>query len=358
MAIAAILLIAFIVFQKEILGAENKPAKEEEVDPPPSTDNGAAPGSIPVEAFIATSESLRDNIVVSGSTVPNEEVVITTEVPGKIEQITFTEGANVSRGATLVRLDKSELMAERERLQVQRNLNQKIAERLKALYDKEGVSLQEYEVAEAETEKVDAEIALIDAQLEKRTIKAPFSGRLGLRMASEGSYISPGIPIVSLVSTNPIKLEFNVPEKYANSLTTGTTIQFQLDGTNKSFNAKVIAREPNVDPDTRTLKLKAAAPNPGGSILPGSFAKVTVNINEYGEAILIPTQALMPKLNTNNVYILNNGKVELVEVNTGIREENRVQVTSGIEVGDTIITTGLLQLSPGDAVRISKLKNT
>jgi len=357
LAVAALLFIAFLVFQGDLLSDKNEPSAEEgektEASAPPAVSQ-----SIPVEAVQARPVALEDNISVSGSTVPNEEVIITSEVPGKIDQILFKEGTNVRKGATLIRLDNTELLAERERLQVQRNLNSKIAERLKALYDKEGVSLQEYEVAEAEVEKVAAEIALIDAQLEKRVIKAPFSGRLGLRMASEGSYISPGTPIVNLVSINPIKLEFNVPEKYVGTLDVGSSVSFQLSGADKNYEAKVIAREPNVDADTRTLRLKAAAPNPGGGILPGTFARVSVNLSEFSDAIMIPTQALMPELNTNKVFVVKNGKAEMRDVATGIRQEKQIQITSGLMPGDTVITTGLLQLSAGAPVQITKLKKS
>lgn len=357
LAIAGLLFIVFLVFQGDILNDKNEPSAEgtEKAEPPnpPTTQR-----SIPVKAMQANPVPLRDDIFVSGSTVPNEEVIITAEVPGKIDQILFREGTNVSKGTTLIRLDNQELLAERERLKVQRNLNEKIAERLKALYDKEGVSLQEYEVAKAEVEKVAAEIALVDAQLDKRVIRAPFSGRLGLRMASEGSYISPGTPIVKLVSVNPIKLEFNVPEKYVGTLDVGTSVSFQLSGGDKNYQAKVIAREPNVDSDTRTLRLKAAAPNPGGRILPGTFARVSVNLSEFSDAIMIPTQALMPELNTNKVYVVKDGKAETRAVTTGIRQEKRIQITEGLMPGDTVITTGLLQLSAGAPVQITELKKS
>ena len=155
----ALLVAAFFVFQEEILGEDA---------PEPQTDPAAAPPSsedtppIPVEAIVAQATSLRDAISVNGSTVPNEEVAITVEVAGKIERLQFEEGQFVKKGQVLLRLDDEELQAERQRLVVQRRLNQKIAERLKALYEKEGVSLQEYEVAAAEVEKTEAEITLLD----------------------------------------------------------------------------------------------------------------------------------------------------------------------------------------------------
>ncbi len=352
-ALVAIVIIVggFILFQSNILNKKSpEPVEEEGTTIVPD-----APQALPVEAVRVAAQPLRDAISVNGSTVPNEEVAIASEVPGKIVHILFREGSSVKKGEKLIQLDEEELRAERERLVVQRNLNEKIAERLKALYEKEGVSLQDYEVAQAEVEKVEADIALVDAQLEKRVIRAPFSGRLGLRMVSEGSYLSPGTPIVNLISIDPIKLEFNVPEKYSRTVGPGTEVEFKMDGSDRTYTAKVSAQEPLIDPDTRTLRLKAVASNPGGAILPGAFANVTVSLKEFDQAILVPTQAIIPELNSQKVYVYRNGVAESQEVTTGIRQASLIQVTTGLEPGDTVITTGILQLRPGAPVTISQL---
>jgi membrane fusion protein (multidrug efflux system) len=309
----------------------------------------------PVRAMVIRAGSLRDAISVNGSTVPEAEVTVTSEVPGKITEILFNEGSWVKEGTPLVHLDDDELQAQRERLVVRRVLTRNIAERMKGLYQKEGVSLQEYEIAEAEAEQVEAELALIDVQISKRTIKAPFSGVLGLKQVSEGSYLSPGTPVISLVSTNPIHLEFSVPEKYSRSIDKGGVVDFQIDGVPESFKATVIAKEPNIDPDTRTLRLKATAPNPGGKILPGAYANVTVNLKSYEATIMVPTQAIVPELGGKKVFVYRDGTVEAVPVETGIRQDVMIQVLEGLEEGDTIITTGVLQIRPGTKVTISQM---
>lgn len=310
---------------------------------------------IPVRAMVIRKGSLRDAISVNGSTVPESEVTITSEVPGKVKEVLFQEGNWVEKGTPLVHLDDDELQAQRERLAVQSELTQNIAERMKGLYEKEGVSLQEYEIAQAEAEQVEAELALIDVQISKRTIEAPFSGVLGLKQVSEGSYLSPGTPVINLVSTNPIHLEFSVPEKYSRTINKGGIVEFQIDGVADSYKATVIAKEPNIDPDTRTLRLKAAAPNPGGRILPGAYANVTVNLKSYDAAILVPTQAIVPELGGKKVFVYRGGIVEAVQVETGIRKDAMIQVLEGLEEGDTVITTGVLQIRPGTKVAISQL---
>jgi len=224
------------------------------------------------------------------------------------------------------------------------------------LYKREGVSLQEFEIAKAEADQVDAELNLINVQLEKRTIRAPFNGLLGLRQVSEGSYLSPGATIVNLVSLNPINVEFSVPERYGRGINKGTKVQFVLDGSNDPLSAIVVAKESNVDATTRTLKLKAEAPNPNGRILPGAFANVSVNLRSFAGAIMIPTQAILPDLEGKKVFVFKGGKATSVDVETGIRREDFIQVTKGLSIGDTVITTGIMQIRPGAEVNITKIE--
>ncbi len=320
---------------------------------PMAVANTSASNALPVRAMLIEPTSVIEFISVNGSTQPDEEVTVSSEVPGKVIKILFKEGSRVSKGASLIQLDDTELQAQRQRLVVQQNLNQKISERLQALYEKEGVSLQEYEVAKAEVEKVKAEIALVDAQLDKRVIRAPFSGVLGLRMVSEGSYLSPGTAIVNLVSINPIEIEFSVPEKYSRMVGSGTEVTFKLDGRDETYKARVVATEPVIDADTRTFRLKASAPNPNGTILPGAFANVTVNLKEFASSIMIPTEAVIPELGGKKVFVARNGTAQPVEVETGIRQEANIQVLSGLSEGDTLITSGILQLRTGSPVDIS-----
>ncbi|MDX1666263.1 MAG: efflux RND transporter periplasmic adaptor subunit [Saprospiraceae bacterium] len=341
-------------FDKESRIAESA----EEATDASATPAAARNAALPVEAVIARPEVLTDDISVNGSTLPSEEVTITSEVPGKIHRILFREGTYVGKGTPLVQLDTEELEAQRERLLVQQDLNSGIAARMKNLYDREAVSLQEYEIAEAEAEQVKAQLALLEVQIQKRTIKAPFAGTLGLRRVSEGSYISPGMPIVNLVSANPIHIQFSIPEKYSQAIRVGSSITFKLESVEEPIRAAVIATEPKIDPDTRTFQLKASAQNPQGRILPGSFANVTVNLKSYQSAILIPTEAIVSQLEGQTVFLYRDGKADLVPVKTGIRRDVSIQILEGIQEGDTVITSGILQMRPGAPVRISDLKST
>jgi len=350
---AAIIFVgAFWLFQTGFFSAETAPPPGKETGGP-----GMPPqANLPIKAMLIKSGKLTDYISVNGSTVANEKVFVSSEVAGKITGIKFSEGMLVKKGATLVQLDDQELQAQLRELQVRKELTQKIAERLQGLYAKEGVSLQEYEIARAEADQVKAQIGLLSVQIAKRTIRAPFEGLLGLRQVSDGAYLAPGSPIVELVSINPINIEFSIPEKYSRQVARGTRINFLLDGSNEKFSATVVAKEPNIDANTRTLKLKASAPNPQGRILPGAFTNISVSLSQFDNAIMIPTQAIIPELNGKKVFVYKSGKAEAVVVETGVRQDTYIQVTSGLSPGDTLITTGVQQLKPGSDVKITEFE--
>jgi membrane fusion protein, multidrug efflux system len=347
---------AFLLYRAGVLGGDHEAAPA-----PPAAGPGGAGGkpSAPtrVQAMVVQYGELKDEISVNGSTIPTEEVMVASEVAGKLVKLHFTEGAMVRKGALLAQLDDEELKAQRQRLLVRRELTQRIAERLKNLYDKEGVSLQEYEIARAEADQVLAEIALLDVQISKRVIRAPFDGLLGLKLVSEGGYVSPGMPIVSLVSSNPIHLSFSVPERYSDVIKRGTGVNFRMDGSDRLYAATVIAREPQIDQASRSLRVKASAPNPDGKILPGAFAGVRVALKNYDRTILIPTEAVVPEEGAQKVFVFRNGLAESVIIQTGIRKDANIQVLNGLSEGDTLITSGVMLIRPGAPVALDRVFN-
>lgn len=354
---AGIALLAWILYQSNVLpiGNEVKLASKEATLASTSAPPAGKSAALPVTAMIVQTAPLRDLITVNGATAPAEEVAVTSEVAGKIEQILFQEGQAVKQGQPLVQLDNSTLKAERQRLVVEQKLAAKIAERLKGLYEKEGVSLQEYEVAAAEVDKLEADIALVDVQLEKTSIPAPFSGILGLKELSEGSYLSPGDPIIDLVKINPIRIRFSVPEKFSQNINKGRRVDFTVEGIEGMQQAKVIARAAAIDPETRTLEILAEASNPGGKILPGAFASVQLNLQQFDQALMIPTESVVPELGGKKVYRYQAGKATAVNVQTGIRQASMIQVTDGLSDGDTVITSGILQIRSGMDVDLTDL---
>jgi membrane fusion protein (multidrug efflux system) len=317
---------------------------------------GAAAGPVAVKAYVVQPSRLDDQIVVTGTISPNEQVDLQSEVPGKIIKIYFHEGAPVGKGTLLVKINDSELRAQLERAQARKELAVAKEARQRTLREKDAVSQAEYDVALNELKSADADIALIKAQIDKTELRAPFAGTIGLRYVSEGSNISPSTKIASLNNINPVKVDFSVPEKYFSVVRPGSSITFTTQGAPGEFNAKVYAVEPKIDQSTRTLQVRALCPNSGGRLFPGSFAEIKLILTSVPNALLVPTEAVIPEMEGKKVFIVKDGKAEPRKIEVGIRTDRQVQVTSGIAAGDSVVTSGILQMKPGARLKVSSVQ--
>jgi membrane fusion protein (multidrug efflux system) len=224
------------------------------------------------------------------------------------------------------------------------------AERKRQLFERKLASQEEHDVAVNELNIVKADIQIIQAQIAKTEIRAPFDGVIGLRYVSEGSYISPTTRITTLQDYNSVKVDFTVPEKYARQIRRGDRISFTVEGAAQKFAGAVYAVEVKIDPATRTLHIRALSPNPYGVLIPGAFANVEVGLKEK-ETLTIPSYALIPELKGQRIFVYKNGKAESQSVEIGSRTDEFVEVTHGVQAGDTLITSGILQLRPGMVVQ-------
>lgn len=349
--ILALLLVAGIVYRikknAEIGGGQgNKPGGKGGAGMPPAKVNGMVVGT---QEFVSS-------LAVSGSIEADEEVQIRSEVSGLVKGIYFQEGSAVSKGQLLVKINDTELQAQLKQALSREKLAAETESRAKQLLKKEAISQEEYEVAFAELSSLKAQTELIRAQLAKTSIKAPFSGQIGLRAISNGEYLTPTTNIAKLVSSNPVKISFSIPEKYAGQIKKNTIIEFTVAGSTKTYQAKVYALEPGIETTTRSLQLKAQANNPGGELLPGSFAKINLPLQGIKDAILIPTQAIIPVLKGKKVFITDGGLAKEVMIETGPRTDKNILVLSGLKVGDTLLTSGMMSLKPEAAVKVT-LKN-
>ncbi|MEQ6165802.1 efflux RND transporter periplasmic adaptor subunit [Ekhidna sp. MALMAid0563] len=306
-----------------------------------------------VNAIIVNSEQLANTVNVTGSLIADESVVLNSELSGKIEKISFKEGQRVTKGQTIVTLNDDEILAEIEKLQFTKKLNEDDEYRQKVLLEKEAISREEYETALTTLNTVKSEIKVLEARLQKHYIKAPFSGITGFRDIAEGSYLNPGARITELYRINPIKLEFNIPSKYISLVNNGDQLTFEVDGYDEQFAGEIYAIEPLIDPQTRSISLRARASNDDSKLFPGQFARVSLTLETIPNALMIPTESVIPELSGKKVFLYKNGQVTPVQVSTGIRTEDRIQVTSGINEGDTVITTGILQIGPGMPVNVT-----
>lgn len=323
-----------------------------------SDEQAAKPSDkLPVTAVIAKAANLDNNLRSTGSLMANESVTLSSEVSGVVERIYFKEGEHVKKGQLLIQLNDDEIKAEIEKLQFTRKLNEDIEYRQKQLLQREAISQEEYETALTTLNTTRSDIKVRQVRLDKHQIRAPFSGVIGLRSVSVGSYLNPADNIATLYSINPIKIDFSVPGKYSSQVNAGDKITFTTDAHEEVFTGQIYAIEPQIDPKTRSLKIRATSENKENKLLPGQFAKIQLTLNSYESAIMIPTEAVIPELNGKKVYVYKNGVAETKQIETGIRTADKIQVISGLNAGDTIITSGTLQLRQGTSVDIELQDN-
>jgi len=284
-----------------------------------------------------------------GTVLSNEEIQVRSQVSGQVEQILFTEGARVKKGDVLLRVNDDELQAQLLRARSRVAIAEQQAERQKQLFGKDFISREEYNNALNELNVVRAEAQLIEVQIQKTEITAPFDGTIGLRLVSEGSYVSPSLVITTLQDNSRMKIDFSVPEKYAQMIGEGDSITFRVQTRPETFSARIYSSDSRIDATTRTLRLRAACANPGGALLAGSFANVDVRVNPRA-SLTIPAYALIPEMRGHKVYLCRDGVAVPQPVSIGQRTDERVEILDGLTDGDTVITSAILQLRPGMAV--------
>jgi membrane fusion protein (multidrug efflux system) len=308
--------------------------------------------TIVVDGIVANLETFANTISITGSLEANENIELRSEVSGIVKGIYFTEGKTVSKGQVLVKVDDIELKAQLQQAKTRENLTSENERRAKLLLDKEAISQEEYDIASADYRTAKAQTQLIQSQIQKTSIVAPFSGTIGLRNISPGSYITPTIVIAKLVNNNPLKLTFSLPEKYASQIKQNTEIDFKVPNLDASFKAKIYAIDSEIDVTTRTLKVRALTNNENGKLLPGTFATINLALSNIPNTILVPTEAILPVQDGKKVYITNNGKAKSVFVETLTRNDKNIVITSGIEQGDTIVISGLISIKDESNIKV------
>ena len=337
----------FVYFISPTLFGSKKPEAEQRSSGSPFA------SKIPVSAVIVETKKVDDKINVTGSISPNESVELKSEISGRIEAIYFKEGGSVKKGDLLVSINDDELVAQLERLQYQQKLLSESEYRQSQLLAREAISQEEYDVALTELKTAGADLKLVEAQLAKTKLRAPFSGIIGLRFVSEGSYITPTQPIASLFSNDPAKVDFSIPGKYSSRVKVNDKIRFITEALDEFQIGRIYAIEPQVDPNTRTLRMRAVSPNKNNLLLPGQFARIELVFDSFEHAIMIPSEAVIPELGGHRVYVKKAGKAASQKIEIGLRTEREVEVISGLPPSDTLITSGVLQLRPGADVSVT-----
>lgn len=319
----------------------------------PSARGGAQRGALTVEGFVAIPQPL-DNIVRSSGTVlASESVDLVAEAAGRVEKIAFTEGAHVKKNDLLVKINDDDLLAQLKKTELQIQLASEQEKRQKQLFDINGISQEQYDIAVNQVNTLKADRENLIAMIRKREIRAPFDGRIGLRYVSEGSYVSPTTRIASMQKIDLLKVDFAIPEKYSGQVSVGDVVQMRSEETKLQFAGKLYAIEPKIDPTTRTLQLRAIIDNRNEKIFPGSYVQIELRLKKIMNALMIPTQAVIPVLKGQSIFIKKNGVAVAVPVKTGTRTAGTVQITEGLSAGDTVLTTGLMQLRTGMPIAVA-----
>ena len=306
-----------------------------------------------VTGIVVKTSTFDNNLSLSGSIEANEQIEIHSEVSGIVEAIYFNEGTYVNKGQVLFKVNDIELKAQLRQAVTKEGLAAENERRAKLLLQKEAISQEEFDVARADHASAQAQSQLIKAQISKTSVKAPFSGKIGLRSISPGTYITPTIIVAKLVNSGKLKITFSIPEKYASQVKSGSTIEFTVSGSNKVYTAKIYAIEPEVAVATRTLQIRAIADNVDGKLLPGTFADVKLPLDIIKDAIVVPSEAIVPIQSGKKVFISNMGKAKEVMVEATTRTDASILILSGLKAGDTLITSGIMSLKNDAPVKVN-----
>lgn len=312
-------------------------------------------GPLEVEGFLVQTSSVSEDVEVPGTLLPAEETQIRAEVSGRIIKLDIPEGAVVPKGFLLVKLFDQDLQAQLKKLQVQLEIAIRTVQRQRELLSISGISQQDFDLSALNVDNLNADIQTTRISIAKTEIRAPYEGKIGLRNVSLGAYLSPADIITVLRDVKQLKLEFSIPEKYAKNIAKGYVVNFKVDGGKKIHQAIVIATEGYVEQNTRTLKIRAMVSEKDTELVPGVFAKVNLQLGKDSVALMIPSQAVIPQARDKLVIVLRRDSGQFRIVQTGIRDSAFVQIQSGLHLGDTVITTGLMAIRPSTKIRISKV---
>lgn len=335
----------FIIGLVVVLSA-NTYAQDGKTKPPAAK---AAP-ALRVSTYKVEPRDFSETISATGTVLADEGVELQAETSGKVTGIHFVEGAAVKKGALLVKLNDSDLRANLDRYNYSKKLAEVRFRRYEKLFAQKVISQDDYDTALSEMNVQQSFIDLYKAQIEKTEIRAPFDGVVGLRYVSLGTLVTAATRIATLQRLDSLKIDFAVPEKYSGRIKAGRDIHFTVAGGLRKYDARIYAIDPKIDSNTRTLLARAIAPNNDGTLFPGAFTSVSIELEQLPGALLIPAEAVISGLDEKNVFAIENGVSVRRSVETGSRTATEVHIVSGLKPGDEVITSGLQQMRANQAV--------
>ena len=305
-----------------------------------------------VDVIIVNPQTISNTVEANGSIVAGEFVEVRPEVSGRITYLNINEGARVGKGTVMARINDGDLRAQINKIRVQLDLAKTTVARFQKLLDIQGINRADYDVAVNQVNSLQADISIIQENIARTIIRAPFSGVVGLRQVSNGAYVTPQTILATLQQlTNP-RIDFTMPETYANLVKRGGTVVVDINGTKRR--AIVTAVEPQVSTTTRNVIVRADLQDAAG-INPGAFVKVFVDAGQ-AQSLQVPASAIIPDAKAKQVVVIKGGKAKFVSIETGVRTEGAVQVLTGLNAGDSVVVTGVLFARPNAEVKVRKVK--
>ena len=319
--------------------------------------SGAGRRALNIKGEILRFSEMSELVQTVGALSAEEDVELAFETSGKLIKIDFVEGSRVQKGQLLAKINDAQLQAQLQKLDAQLKLAEERLYRQDVLLERDAISREAYDQAVTETKTLEADIALVQAKIAETELRAPFDGVIGLRYISEGAYITTSTKIARLVKLSPIRIDFSVSEKYANDVQKGDIVHFSIQLGDKIdvYTAPVYAVEPEITTDTRSLMVRARCDNPGERLMPGMHASVRLTLSSTDNAIAIPSESIISELGVSKIFLYKSGLAVSREIIPGMRTQSHVQVLQGVDIGDTLITSGILQLRENMSVELGSL---
>ena len=317
----------------------------------------AKPAGAPalVDVMIAATEQISTTIEANGSVVAFEYLELRPEVAGRLTYLQVPEGNVVAQGTVIARVNDADLQAQMNKTRVLLDLAQKTEARLAKLIAVGGINQSDYDAIISQVNGYKADLAYTQSLIDKTVVKAPFSGLVGLRMVSPGAYVTPTTLIATLQQVDKIKVDFTLPEQYSKLIRKGAEVEVQTDLSKaERHKATIIATEPQISSVSRNLKVRSVLQ--GVKANPGSFVKVYLTRRQDHTSVLVPTNCIIPDDKNKQVVVVKGGKANFVNVKTGIRNEDMVEIISGINPGDSVVVTGVLFARPKAPVKVRSVK--
>ena len=338
-----------------MVSCKSKSAEKQTTQTTQRGGGGGRQGPQRVDVVIASPQKITESIEVPGTLIASETTEIHPEVSGRLTMLNVREGAYVGRGSVIAKLYDADLQAQLRKLQAQLNIANQTANRLSQLLKIQGISRQDYDLAVLNANNIRADIDIVRTNIGRTVIRAPFSGKLGLKEISVGAYVTPATIITVIRKTSDLRLDFTIPEKYISEAKPGTTVFFTVAGSDVRHAAKIRATESGITENSRSLNVRSTVLGSDPSLVPGAFANVILDFAPDYTAIMVPTQAIIPQARGKKVVLYKDSVATFVDVTTGVRDSSNVQILSGINIGDTIVTTGLMSVKPQSKLVIKNI---